>query len=107
MANETKIKHSPREQADLLITFYNDILNGDTKPSIEYQKKFLLQLLNTKISMLEKKAGQKKILHFGLRVTAMFLSGLTTVLLGLKINGNGFSSSVSNITLIITAVVTF
>jgi hypothetical protein len=108
MAKGTKTKHTQKEQDDLLRTFYDDIIKGNDTPSIDHQKKFLLQLLNTKIAMMDKKTRQKKFLHFTLRISVMALSGIITVLLGFKMrNGSGLPFPFSNITLIISAVITF
>ena len=88
-------------------------MNGATNPSTEYQKKFLLQLINTKISQLEPKTNKIKNIHYLLRISVMILSGLATVFLGLKfvtepivlgIRWN--ATNISNIVLIITATVT-
>ena len=99
---------SERKLHNSLLAFYNSILNSSADPSIDYQKKYLLQLLNTKIELIERKTFQKKTLHFVLRISAMFLSGATTVMLGLKYNeGGGIPSGISNIVLILTALITF
>jgi len=108
MSNESKTRYSQKEQEDLLVEYYDQILKGESKPSTEQQKKFLLQLLNTKITVMERKTNQKKRLHFLLRILAMFLSGVSTVILGLKISkGEGLSSNMSNIALVLTAMITF
>lgn len=108
MSNESKDFLKKGEQEEKLISFYNDILSGSTKPSVEYQKKFLLQLLNTKISQIEPKTNNRKLLHYFLKLAVMILSGISTVILGLKFNNSeGLSRGLSNITLAITATVTF
>lgn len=107
MSNETKHLFSPIEEERKLVSFYLDLLDGKAQPSTEYQKQFLLQLLNTKIAVLEQKTDDRKKLHYFLRISVMVLSGLSTVLLGLKFNGNtGLSENLSNITLAITATAT-
>lgn len=108
MSNESRSMQKQADQEGLLVEFYNNILKGEAAPSIEYQKKFLLQLLNTKIAQIEPKTNRNKRFHFILRIAAMFLSGVSTVLLGLKMkDGVGLSPELSNITLIITAAITF
>ncbi len=108
MSNESKEFLKQWEQEEKLINFYNEILLGNTKPSVDYQKKFLLQLLNTKISKIESKTNNRKVLHYFLKLTVMILSGISTVILGLKLgNSEGLSRNLSNITLAITAIVTF
>jgi hypothetical protein len=108
MSNESKDFLKKEEQEEKLISFYKEVLNGGTKPSVEHQKKFLLQLLNTKISQIEPKTNNRKMLHYFLRITVMVLSGISTVILGLKFgNSEGLSRNLSNITLAITAVITF
>ncbi len=108
MSNETKGQLTQKEQEDLLTKFYNDILAGEDKPSTDYQKKFLLQLLNTKISQIEPKTNRIKSIHYILRITVMLFSGLTTILLGLKFDNNGLlTKSLNNIALVISAAISF
>ena len=107
MSNESRKFYDQQSQEEKLIRFYDDLMNGNAKPSTEYQKQFLLQLLNTKISQIEPKTNQKKRLHFLLRIGIMVLSGISTVLLGYKFdNVTGLSQNINNITLVITAFVT-
>lgn len=91
-----------------MLNFYDQVLQGEDKPSVEYQKKYLLQLINTKISQIESKANYVKRIHYVLRILVMIFSGATTVLLGLKLDGGTLlTRNVSNIALIISAVITF
>lgn len=113
MADEGKSFFNKSEQEGNLINFYKELLNGATSPSTEYQKKFLLQLLNTKISQLEPRTNRIKKIHFLLRISVMILSGLATVFLGLKFVTDPIvlgirwnATNISNIVLIITATVT-
>jgi Protein of unknown function (DUF4231) len=107
MSNESKKFFDKRDQEEKLVKFYDDLISGNANPSTEYQKQFLLQLLNTKISQLEPKTNKKKNLHFFLRIVIMILSGTSTILLGYKFdNTTGLSTNLNNITLIITAAVT-
>lgn len=107
MSNEGMHIFKKGEEEEKLINFYLDILNGVAKPSTEYQKKFLLQLLNTKISQIGPKTNKRKLLHFFLRVAVMLLSGVSTVILGLKFDDTeGLSKNLSNLTLTITAIAT-
>jgi Protein of unknown function (DUF4231) len=108
MANESKGPYRQREQEALLVQFYQDILNGKDEPSTHYQKKYLLQLLNTKISQVEPKADRMKSIHYFLRITVMLFSGITTILLGLKLGDNlVVTRSLNNIALAISAAITF
>jgi hypothetical protein len=108
MSNEAKGIYSQEEQEKLLVQFYGDILNGKDEPSSHYQKKFLLQLLNTKISQVEPKTGRIKNLHYFLRITVMVFSAATTILLGLKTGDSLLMTrNVNNIALIISSVITF
>ena len=103
-----KAKHKLEEQNKLLLAYYDEIIEGKDSPSTDHQKRFLLQLLNTKIAMMELKTNQKKFLHFILRISVMALSGIITVFLGFKTRGGGdLPYPFSNITLIISAVITF
>jgi hypothetical protein len=108
MSNESKSYYQPKEQEKLLIQFYNDILDGKDEPSTRTQKRFLLQLLNTKISQVEPKTNRIKNIHYFLRITVMLFSGVTTILLGLKL-GDGIvvTRSINNIALVISGVITF
>jgi hypothetical protein len=108
MSNEAKGIYGRKEQEQLLIKFYGDILIGKDEPSSGYQKKFLLQLLNTKISQVEPKTLRIKRLHYFLRTTVMLFSAATTILLGLKTgDGSLMSKNVNNIALVISSVITF
>lgn len=108
MSIESRNHYRRKEQEILLIDFYNAILDGKDQPSTDYQKKFLLQLLNTKISQLEPKTARIKKVHYFLRIIVMLFSGLTTILLGLKLdNAIVLSRSLSNTALILSAVITF
>lgn len=69
-----------------------------------------MQLLNTKITVLDQKTTRIKYLHYALRISAMLLSGIATVILGLKFSNNDNSIwpvLSSNLALGITATVTF
>lgn len=108
MSNESKNLFSPKKESEKLVAIYNDILSDKTAPSAKTQRKFLLQLLNTKISQLEPKTNRIKKIHYGVRVTAMLLSAISTIVLGLKLNGiDGWNDTSANIALAITAMVTF
>jgi hypothetical protein len=108
MSNEAKGIYSQAEQEKLLVQFYGDILNGKDEPSSHYQKKFLLQLLNTKISQVEPKTTRIKRLHFFLRITVMLFSAVTTILLGLKTGDSSLmTKNVNNIALVISSIITF
>jgi predicted neutral ceramidase superfamily lipid hydrolase len=106
MSNESH-RLSINKEEDLLVSFYHEILEGKEQASTAHQKKFLLQLLNTKITQLESKTVRIKRLHFLLSVTAMLLSATTTVLLGLKYDEAILPQVVSNTALIVSAVMTF
>ena len=84
MSNESKTSFTVKKENDKLTNFYKDIVEGKLDPSLDNQKKFMLQLLNTKITQLEPKTDRIKIIHYGLKITVMLLSGLSTVILGIK-----------------------
>lgn len=108
MANETTKFLNKNDEEEKLVNYYKEILDGKTTPSIENQKKFLLQLLNTKISQLEPKTIRIKQIHYFLRISVMLLSGITTVILGLSFSGSKWwSANYTNTALCITAAVTF
>jgi hypothetical protein len=113
MSNEGKRFFTQPEEEKKLVGFYKELLNGGPEPSTAYQKKFLLQLINTKIAQVEPKTGRIKNLHYILRISVMVLSALATVFLGLKfvtdptffgIRWN--ADNISNTVLVITATVT-
>lgn len=108
MGNETKELYRKEEEEKRLVQFYKNILEGNINPSLDSQKKFLMQLLNTKISQLEPKTDRIKNIHYFLRISVMLLSGITTVILGLKFtNASWWISNYSNIALCVTAIITF
>ena len=108
MSNESKTSFTIKKENDKLTSFYKDIVEGRLEPSLDNQKKFMLQLLNTKITQLEPKTDRIRIIHYCLKITVMLLSGLSTVILGIKFSSaNWLSENNSNIALIITAIVTF
>ena len=108
MSNESKNLFTSKKESEKLVAIYNDILSDKTEPSVKTQRKFLLQLLNTKISQLEPKTDRIKKIHYGVRIAVMFLSAISTVVLGLKINGvDGWSDTSANLALVMTALVTF
>jgi hypothetical protein len=101
MSNEGKRFYKQKEQEKLLIEFYDAILNSNSDWPIDQQKKFLLQLLNTKISQLEPNTDRIKIKKNLIYFSIMLASGVTTVLIGLK--GRDYS----NAALISSSVMTF
>lgn len=108
MGNETQGLQNEQQEKEKLTAYYNNILNDQADPSTFAQKKFLLQLLNTKISQVEPKTDRIRHIHYGLRISAMVLSGISTIILGLKISGwSHWPDFSSNAALIITAAVTF
>ena len=108
MSNESKTSFNIKDENDKLTNFYKEIIDGNYDPSPENQKKFMLQLLNTKITQLEPKTDRIKVIHYYLRITVMLLSGLSTVILGMKFSSQSWlSQNNSNVALIITAIVTF
>ena len=108
MANESKTYFTKKAEEHKLVNCYKEILEGKLNSSSDSQKKFLLQLLNTKITQLEPKTDSIKVMHYVLRVSVMILSGISTVILGLKLTGESWlSQNSSNIALVITAIVTF
>lgn len=99
---------SPSTDDDSLSDFYNDILRGKTTPSADYQKKYLLQLINTKIARVENKARYTKSLNYLLNILVMVLSATTTIVLGLNTGSDEQTAiTIKNTALIISASMTF
>lgn len=110
MSNETHGLLDPGEESKKLHQLYVALINGKIEPSTDQQKKTMMQLLNTKVTVLDQKTNRIKYLHYTLRISAMLLSGIATVILGLKFTNNANSSwpvISSNLALGITATVTF
>ena len=108
MANESKGIFRKDEEEQKLVDFYKNILADKSDPSQSSQKKFLLQLLNTKIAQVEPQTIRIKHIHYWIRISVMLLSAISTVILGLKINDlQNWPDISSNAALIITAIVTF
>jgi hypothetical protein len=108
MSNESNKLYSSKKESEKLVAIYNDILSDKTEPSSNTQKKFLLQLLNTKISQLEPRTNRIKRINYALKISVMIFSALSTIILGLKIKGvANWSDISSNTALVITAAVTF
>jgi len=109
MSNETSGLLKPKEESIKLHNLYTELMEGETEPSSALQKKTMFQLLNTKITNLDQKTTRIKYLHYLLRIAAMLLSGIATVVLGLKFTQENKTWPVisSNIALGITTVVTF
>ena len=110
MSNETHGLLDPGEESKKLHQLYVALINGKIEPSSDQQKKTMMQLLNTKVTILDQKTSRIKYLHYTLRISAMLLSGIATVILGLKVTNNDNSTwpvISSNLALGITATVTF
>jgi len=110
MSNETHGILNPKEESKKLHRLYTELINGKIEPSTDQQKKTMMQLLNTKVTVLDQKTNRIKYLHYTLRISAMLLSGIATVILGLKFTNNDNSNwpvISSNLALGITATVTF
>jgi hypothetical protein len=110
MSNETHGLLDPGEESKKLHQLYVALINGKIEPSTDQQKKTMMQLLNTKVTILDQKTSRIKYLHYTLRISAMLLSGIATVILGLKVTNNDDSNwpvISSNLALGITATVTF
>jgi hypothetical protein len=110
MSNETHSLLNPGEESKKLHQLYVALINGKIEPSTDQQKKTMMQLLNTKVTVLDQKTNRIKYLHYTLRISAMLLSGIATVILGLKVSNNENSNwpvISSNLALGITATVTF
>ena len=83
-------------------------MEGKDEPSTGNQKRFLLQLLNTKISQIGPKTKRIKYIHYFLRITVMLFSGVTTILLGFKMGYEVvLTRNINNADQIISAVITF
>jgi len=110
MSNETHGLLNPGEESKKLHQLYVALINGKIEPSTDQQKRTMMQLLNTKVTVLDQKTNKIKYLHYTLRISAMLLSGIATVILGLKFTNNNNSNwpvISSNLALGITATVTF
>ena len=110
MSNETHGLLNPGEESKKLHQLYVALIDGKLEPSTDQQKKTMMQLLNTKVTVLDQKTNKIKYLHYTLRISAMLLSGIATVILGLKFTNNVNSNwpvISSNLALGITATVTF
>ena len=110
MSNETHGLLNPGEESKKLHQLYVALINDKIEPSTDQQKKTMMQLLNTKVTILDQKTSRIKYLHYTLRISAMLLSGIATVILGLKVTNNDNSTwpvISSNLALGITATVTF
>ena len=109
MSNETHGLLNPGEESKKLHQLYIALINGKIEPSTDQQKKTMMQLLNTKVTNLDQKTSRIKYLHYTLRISAMLLSGIATVILGIKFTNANSDWPVisSNIALGITATVTF
>jgi hypothetical protein len=110
MSNETHGLLNPGEESKKLHQLYVALINGQIEPSTDQQKKTMMQLLNTKVTVLDQKTNKIKYLHYTLRISAMLLSGIATVILGLKFtnsNNSNWPVISSNLALGITATVTF
>lgn len=105
MSNESQNRLNKDQEEEKLLMYYRDILAGTLPASPETQKKFILQLLNTKITQLEPKTTHCKYLHYVLKIVTMVLSGLSTVILGLKLSTPLLAHD--DLALICTAIVTF
>ena len=110
MSNETHGLLNAAEESKKLHQLYVALINDKIEPSTDQQKKTMMQLLNTKVTILDQKTSRIKYLHYTLRISAMLLSGIATVILGLKVTNNDNSNwpvISSNLALGITATVTF
>ena len=109
MSNETHGVLKPKEESKKLHELYTGLTDGKIAPSTDQQKKTMMQLLNTKVTVLDQKTNRIKYLHYTLRISAMLLSGIATVVLGIKFTNPDSDWPVisSNIALGITATVTF
>lgn len=109
MSNETHGLLKPIEESKKLHELYTGLIDGKIAPSTDQQKKTMMQLLNTKVTVLDQKTNRIKYLHYTLRISAMLLSGIATVVLGLKFTtpDSDWPIISSNIALGLTATVTF
>ena len=61
MANETHGLLNPGEESKKLHQLYVALIDGKIEPSTDQQKKTMMQLLNTKITVLDQKTNRDKI----------------------------------------------
>lgn len=106
MANKAR-KYQDLETENKKLTDYYQRILAEDNPAYNEQAKFMLQLMNTKITQLEDKTNRAKILRNVLTIGVMVLSGAATVVLGLKLTSYYWiSENSNNIALILTAVTT-
>jgi Protein of unknown function (DUF4231) len=113
MANESSTIFSQKEEEEKLVRFYKNVIDNKYEKSTDSQKEFLMQLLNTKITQIEPKVDKAKEIHYLLRISVLVFSAISTIILGLKFQGdtfkliNGIIISPANIALILTSIITF
>ncbi len=105
MANKAR-KYQDLETENKKLTDYYQRILAEDNPAYNEQAKFMLQLMNTKITQLEDKTNRAKILRNVLTIGVMVLSGAATVVLGLKLPDHWISANSTNIALILTASTT-
>jgi hypothetical protein len=92
------------EQEKKLSEYYEKLMD---LPTTTPQTKFFMQLLNTKIAQIEYKEQRSSRQKTGLRLTALTLSTIVTIVLGLNIKeGTPLFAYKADIALIISALVT-
>ena len=58
MSNETHGLLKPKEESEKLHQLYSALINGNIAPSTDQQKKAMMQLLNTKVTVLDQKTDR-------------------------------------------------
>lgn len=92
------------EQEKKLLAYYEKLENS---PTNREQNKFFMLLLNTKIALIEYKEERSSKQKMWLRLTALTLSTVVTIILGFKWAENTFLfQHQSNIALTVSALVT-
>lgn len=104
MANESNSYTTKAKEEKKLVKYYDSIFE-DADCSV--QQKFILQIVSTKIAQLEPKVDHTKLLRNVLSIGVMLLSGVATVVLGLKLTSdNWWTENASNVALAVTATAT-
>jgi hypothetical protein len=107
MRYESSKKLKQKEEEERLAAYYQNIISQKYSISTEAQKEFMMQLINTKISKIGPRTYRAKIIHYTLRIGILVLSAVSTIILGLKYDGQSWNLVSSNLALALTATVTF
>lgn len=105
MANESRSSTTQKKEEDKLVGFYKDILNNE---KYGQKEKFILQLINTKISQVDNNEQKTHSIRNWLYISIMALSGISTIVLALGLSIICFGGLNSkDIGVILTTAITF